>query len=90
MRRKAPPKHRRAIVAEEGFERPHVSDCETNDLQHSPNSFGTESGTLQDETGTVDPDLAVVVHAWPDLPESARTDILAMVKAAGAITGEDR
>ena len=70
-------------VAEEGLERPHVSDCKTNDLQHAPNSFGTESGTLQDETGTVDPDLAVVVEAWPNLPEAVQADILAMARAAG-------
>src|SRR3954466_772099 len=29
------------------------------------------------------PDLAVVVSAWPDLPEPIRAGILAMVRAAG-------
>jgi integrase len=32
--------------------------------------------------GPVDPDLGVVVDAWPTLPESVRADILAMVRAA--------
>jgi hypothetical protein len=28
-----------------------------------------------------DPDLAVVVDAWPDLPEAIKAGILAMIKA---------
>jgi hypothetical protein len=29
----------------------------------------------------VDPDLAAVVDAWPDLPEAIKAGMLAMVKA---------
>ena len=41
--------------------------------------YATESATrsLND-----DPDLAVVVAAWPELPETIRAGIVAMVKAA--------
>lgn len=53
-----------------------------NDLRQSPDSFGTETGTLQDETGTLPPDLAVVVTAWPDLPESVREAVLRIVTEA--------
>jgi hypothetical protein len=31
---------------------------------------------------TTDLDLAVVVDAWPDLPEAIKAGIMAMVKAA--------
>jgi hypothetical protein len=34
------------------------------------------------DTCPSDPDLAVVVAAWPSLPEAIRAGILAMVKAA--------
>jgi hypothetical protein len=37
---------------------------------------------LPTDTCQIDPDLAVLVHAWPRLPESISTGILAMVKAA--------
>jgi hypothetical protein len=30
-----------------------------------------------------DPDLALVLHAWPTLPDALRAGIVAMVKAAG-------
>jgi hypothetical protein len=30
----------------------------------------------------LDPDLALVVERWPDLPEAVRAGIVAMVKAA--------
>ena len=43
---------------------------------------GAESGALACDSGAFDPDLAVVVKAWPDLPESVRRDILAMVEGA--------
>ena len=32
--------------------------------------------------GSDDPDLAIVVERWADLPEAIRTGIVAMVKAA--------
>jgi hypothetical protein len=37
---------------------------------------------LPTDTCKNDPDLAVVVAAWPELPEAIKAGILAMVKAA--------
>ncbi len=51
-----------------------------NDLGKPGNQFGTESGTLQDETGSLPPDLAIVVNAWPHLTEADRKRMLAIVK----------
>jgi hypothetical protein len=34
----------------------------------------------------IDPDLKLVVGAWPKLPEAIRRAILAMVDAAGRLT----
>jgi hypothetical protein len=42
------------------------------DLGKSANPFGTESGTVGDETGTLPPDLAMVVSAWAYLSEDER------------------
>jgi len=36
------------------------------------------------------PDLQAVIDAWPALPEAIKAGILAMVQAAGGITGQDR
>ena len=44
---------------------------------------GAESGAL----ATVDPALATLIDAWPELPEAIRTGILAMVKAAARSEG---
>jgi hypothetical protein len=38
----------------------------------------------------LDDDLAAVVDAWPALPAAIKAGILAMVQAAGGITGKDR
>jgi hypothetical protein len=37
---------------------------------------------LLHDTRNIDPDLAIVVAAWPELPEAIRAGIVAMVKAA--------
>lgn len=40
-----------------------------------------ESGAAGAENGLVDPDLAAVVQAWPDLPAATRRQMVAMVEA---------
>jgi len=41
---------------------------------------GTDSGTVQDDSGQIPPGLAMVVNAWPSLSEAARTEILQVVQ----------
>jgi hypothetical protein len=45
---------------------------------------GAESGTPATQTGPIDPGLASLIDAWPNLPDPIRAGILAMVRAAGA------
>ncbi len=52
---------------------------ETTDTYDSYDSHGTTSGT---KPAPIDPDLAAVVKAWPELPEAVKAGIVAMVKAA--------
>ena len=73
-----------------GLEPVSASGLSDKDLRQVPDAFGTESGTLQGETGMFPPDLAEVIDAWPALPEAIKAGILATVKAAGGITGQDR
>jgi len=61
----------------------------SNELGRSPFPFGTESGTVQDETGTFRPHLMKAVSALMELSEADRQAVLAIVrKAAGATLAE--
>jgi hypothetical protein len=42
---------------------------------------GAECGALGAQNAHLDPDLAAVVEAWPNLPEAIKAGILAMVMA---------
>ncbi len=79
-----------AIVAEEGFERNNVTDLQNNDLQHSPNSFGTDSGTLQDRIAVSGPELQAVIDRWPSLTVEDREAVLAIVRSATSRDTADR
>ena len=50
-----------------------------NDLRQTTPSVAPHLST---DTCKTDPDLAVAVAAWSELPEAIRTGIVAMVKAA--------
>jgi len=50
-------------------------------LAHESLAHHLPTETIRTPTG-IDPDLAAVVDAWPDLPEALKAGILAMVKAA--------
>jgi hypothetical protein len=45
---------------------------------------GAESGALTVTSLNIDPGLASLINAWPNLPEPLRAGILAMIRATGA------
>ena len=48
---------------------------------------GAPGGAPEPETGAFDPELAAVIERWPTLPQAVRTEVLAMVRAAGKWIG---
>jgi hypothetical protein len=46
---------------------------------------GAKSGALCDDFFPTDPDLALIVKRWPELPEPIRAGIVAMLKAAAPV-----
>jgi hypothetical protein len=50
-----------------------------NGLRLSPKTIGAH---LAHDTRKTDPDFAVVMNAWPDLPEAIKAAIMALVKAS--------
>ncbi len=69
-------------MGDTGFEQDSVTAFSNNDLRQCAKCFGPYSGPQCDETGTLSPDLALVVNGWSGLPEEAKADIVAMVTAA--------
>ena len=67
-------------MEDNGLEQDSGSGCSESDLGKSAIRFGTDSGTVQGETGTLPPDLAVVVNVWPALSEIARKEILQVIR----------
>ena len=53
----------------------------TDKTVDSPAS-GAQSGALDARQGSLNPDLAAVVDAWPALPEAIKTGILAIIRGA--------
>jgi hypothetical protein len=62
-------------VGDAGFELPPQTSGKTALSQ----TGGTESGTLAAQLAQTDADLQVVIDAWPNLSESTKQAILAMV-----------
>lgn len=58
-----------------------VSNSNNRALRSQGNSGGAESGAFSDDSPEIDPELAKVMGAWPDLPDAIKAGILAMVKA---------
>jgi len=61
-------------------------DCQIalsdNNLRQLTDSFGTESGALRDDFRAFPPDLAVIISAWPNLPDAAKRRTLATIEAS--------
>jgi hypothetical protein len=54
-----------------------------NDLSDSARVSAAAGAAIADNSAPIDPRLAVVVEAWPKLPESVRAAVLRLVKATG-------
>lgn len=52
------------------------------------NSGGAECGAVADQIDPIDPELQLIIDAWPDLPVAVRAGITAMVAAASGDKGE--
>lgn len=52
------------------------------DLGNSEFPSGAKSGALGAPEAPIDPDLAMIIEAWPTLPESIKAGIVAMIRAA--------
>jgi hypothetical protein len=48
-------------------------------LRNRPQSSAAQSGAFSDDFGAVDARLALVIGAWPTLPETVKKSILAMI-----------
>ncbi|PQO33668.1 hypothetical protein C5Y97_15650 [Blastopirellula marina] len=74
-----------AIVQVEaaGIELPLNSSGKTGISEQS----GTESGTVGDDSGAIDPILSAVVERWPDLTDDVKASILRLVKEDGETNG---
>ena len=67
-------------VGRTGLEPGSVTTDNQSKLEKVTDSGGAESGADSPDLAQIDPDLAKVVRAWPELPEAVRVGILAMVK----------
>ena len=65
-------------MAGTGFEHPHETPTNSS---HSDQS-GAESGALSAENHPTDPNLTLIISAWPRLPEPIKAGIIAMIQAA--------
>ncbi len=66
----------------EGLEPVNVTKRTDNELRDAEDPRGAESGAVDTEKVPIDPDLARLINAWPNLPEAIRAGIVAMVRAA--------
>ena len=62
----------------QGFEQP----AETPAKRGISETGGAKSGALSPVSTPIDPDLAAITAAWPELPAALKAGIVAMVKAA--------
>jgi hypothetical protein len=72
-----------STMGTEGFEPPTVNPNQGSGLEDSCYAGAAKSGAVFADSSPIDPDLAKIIDAWPNLPEAIRAGILAMVRAAG-------
>ena len=65
-----------------GLEPKHTTASDDNELQNVSSGGAAECGASGDDSASIDPDLALVIGRWDDLPHDLRAGIVAMVRAA--------
>ena len=75
------------MVGDTGPEPTSLTPGNHKDLRNATQERGAESGAVLPDFGPLDADLRRVIEAWPDLPQSAKAGIVAMVKAASRDVG---
>jgi hypothetical protein len=65
---------------------PSRTETNQNDAERPRITTEITTLTLQENRGVSNPDLAEIVDAWKDLPESIRRAIAALVRAARPIS----
>lgn len=68
-------------VGAEGFEPKNVSIGQSKHLRQSENASGAKCGALGAPDTPIDPQLRIVIHAWPRLSEADRAKILETVRS---------
>jgi hypothetical protein len=79
-------------VGDEGLEPDSLTGSSGNDLRKSTKTRAAKSGAFVRQNGAtkgsagdeIDPDLAAIVEAWPNLPQPLRAAVLAIV---GSVKG---
>jgi hypothetical protein len=67
-------------VGDRGLELDSVTPCSEGDLGKPAQPHAAESGVIGARETPIDPDLAVVVEAWPTLPEATRRAIVGLMQ----------
>ena len=68
-------------MEDRGLEPDCVSDDYRKDLGNPPSGRAAKSGAAGAPKGPDDPNLAIIIQRWPDLPPAMKSGILAMVQA---------
>ena len=60
------------------------------DLRRIASGCAARVAAVGAESASIAPDLEAIIDAWPALPAVVKAGIVAMVRAAGGTTGQER
>lgn len=64
-----------------GLESLGVTDLNDNELRKTAFASNTESNTVGDDSGEIEPELKMIIKHWNDLSEKAKSEILQIIKS---------
>ena len=77
-------------MGDTGLEPQNVSNCNSKNLEEPSKDGAADSGAVGDSSVQIAADLAQVIDAWPNLPESIRRAILLLATTNLNENGGDR